>query len=73
VCVYVHVDSCTVSLFQIAVDNTRVFLYSGVSEVAITYKVDDFSIELFGNVPDNYSLQPPSITKGKKVNIDPAQ
>ena len=66
-------DLRTVSLSQTTVGNMEVRVYSGVSEVAITYKVDDFSIELFVSLPDSYPLQPPSIREGKRVKMDPAQ
>ncbi len=66
-------DLRTVSSSQTTVDNMEVRVYSGVSEVAVTYKVDDFSIELFVCLPDSYPLQPPTIREGKRVKMDPAQ
>ena len=48
-------------------------VYAGASEVSVVYKVDDFSIELFVCLPENYPLQPPTIREGKRARVDPAQ
>ena len=53
--------------------NMEVRAYSGVSEISIIYKVDEFSIELFVHLPASYPLQPPEIREGKRIRIDPAQ
>ena len=47
--------------------------YTGVSEISVVYKVDEFSIELFVHLPASYPLQPPAIREGKRIRIDPAQ
>ena len=41
--------------------------------MSVVYKVDDFSIELFVCLPENYPLQPPTIREGKRARVDPAQ
>ena len=51
----------------------EVRVYSGASEVAVAYKVEEFSIELFVCLPDSYPLQPPSIREGKRIKVDQAQ
>ena len=53
--------------------NMEVRVYSGVSEISVVYKVDEFSIELFVHLPTSYPLQPPAIREGKRIRIDPAQ
>lgn len=53
--------------------NMEVRVYSGVSEISVVYKVDEFSIELFVHLPMSYPLQPPAIREGKRIRIDPAQ
>ena len=51
----------------------EVRVYSGVSEISVVYKVDEFSIELFVHLPMSYPLQPPVIREGKRIKIDQAQ
>ena len=51
----------------------EVRVFTGASEVAVTYKVDDFSIELFLCLPDCYPLQPPTIREGKRVKVEIGQ
>lgn len=51
----------------------EVHVYTGASEVAVVYRVDEFSIELFVRLPDSYPLQPPAIREGRKVKVDQAQ
>ena len=51
----------------------QVRAYAGASEVSVVYRLDEFSIELFVCLPDNYPLQPPSIREGKRVRVDAAQ
>lgn len=41
--------------------------------MAVTYKVEDFSIELFVHLPDSYPLLAPSIREGKRIKVDLAQ
>ena len=63
----------SISKSNTTIGNLEVHVYTGVSEVAVIYKVDEFSIELFVCLPDSYPLQPPSIREGKKVRMDAAQ
>ena len=51
----------------------QVHVYAGASEVSVVYKVDEFSIELFVCLPENYPLQPPTIREGKRARVDPTQ
>ena len=51
----------------------QVHVYAGASEVSVVYRVDEFSIELFVCLPENYPLQPPTIREGKRARVDPAQ
>ena len=58
---------------QTIVGNLEVHVYTGASEIAVVYRVDEFSIELFICLPDSYPLQPPSIREGKKIKVDQSQ
>ena len=44
---------------------------SGISEVAIVYRLDGLSIELFV-FPTTYPLQPPQIREGRRAKVDSA-
>ena len=50
----------------------QVRVCSGISEVAVVYRLDEFSIELFVCLPDNYPLQPPQIREGRRAKVDSA-
>ena len=67
------VDLRTITQSDTSVGNMDVHVYSGVSEVAVTYRVEEFSIELFVCLPDCYPLQPPTIREGKRVKVDIGQ
>ena len=62
-----------ISKTQTSYGNMEVRVYSGVSEVSVVYRVDEFSIELFVRLPESYPLQPPAIREGKRVRVDQAQ
>ena len=42
----------------------------GAQEVAVTYRVDEFNIELAVCVPGSYPLQVPSIKEGRRARVD---
>ena len=48
-------------------------VYAGAQEVAVVYRVDEFSIELAVCVPDNYPLQAPTIKEGKRARVEISQ
>ena len=62
-----------ISRSQTSIGNMEVHVYTGASEVAVVYKVDEFSIELFVRLPDSYPLHAPSIREGRKVKVEQAQ
>ena len=39
-------------------------------EVAVIYRIDEFSIELTVVIPDCYPLLPPSIREGRRARVD---
>ena len=51
----------------------QVRAYAGASEVSVVYRLNEFSIELFVHLPDNYPLQPPSIREGRRVRMEANQ
>ena len=48
-------------------------MFTEVSEVSVTYKVDDVSLELFVTLPEDYPLHPPSVKEGKRVRVEATQ
>ena len=54
------------------IGNMEIRVHTGVSEISVTYRVDEFSTELFVSLPTSYPLTSPSIREGKRARIDAA-
>jgi len=63
----------SINVSNTTIGNMEVHVYAGASEVSVVYRIDEFSIELFVCLPENYPLQPPTIREGKRARVDPAQ
>ena len=48
-------------------------VFSGVSQIAVEYKIEDFCVEIFVSLPESYPLQAPVIEEGKRARVDAAQ
>ena len=48
-------------------------MFTEVSEVAVTYKVDDASIELHIILPTDYPIHPPEVKEGRRIRVEASQ
>ena len=48
-------------------------MFSEVSEVSVTYKIEDVSVELIVLLPEDYPLHPPTVREGKRVRVEASQ
>lgn len=48
-------------------------MFTEVSEVSVTYRVDEVSVELLVTLPEDYPLHPPSVKEGKRIRVEATQ
>ena len=48
-------------------------MFIEVSEVSVTYRLDEVSLELLVTLPEDYPLHPPSVKEGKRVRVESSQ
>lgn len=65
--------SAVVSRASDSAGNMQVRVFSGVSQIAVEYKIEDFCVEIFVSLPESYPLQAPVIEEGKRARVDAAQ